>query len=203
MDAFKDRRVVMAVAGGAALLVLLLIVVFLVARGHKKPGAEAGAQARLQLAMDPDAKFNKAQPQRCYVNGQFVGEFPLADCAQKNGVAAKADVGLDASGPVVNAAPGVTPMGPAASAGPAPGASADCLRYGADGWKGGGAPVSLAACVRVLYEGHCARPGEAVFGRWGASTLRLYAGRISISDDGRNWRGVADQDPQSCAIQPG
>src|SRR5206468_8925951 len=52
---------------------------------------------------------------RCFVNGQFVGELPLAVCAQRNGVATGSlDVGLDPSGALAaasNAASsGLTPL---------------------------------------------------------------------------------------------
>ena len=33
--------------------------------------------------------------------------------------------------------------------------------------------MSLNACVQALYAGTCVRPGEALYGRWGETTLRL------------------------------
>ena len=43
---------------------------------------------------------------------------------------------------------------------------------------------------RLLFEGQCVRPGDANYGRWGDTTLRLVPGRIEQSNDNRRFRTV-------------
>ena len=73
----------------------------------------------VQTGRDDDIKLDPKRPLRCFVNGQFVGELPLSDCAQKNGVATGAlDVGLDQSGALAAANAGgahLTPLSPDAN----------------------------------------------------------------------------------------
>ena len=76
----------------------------------------------------------------------------------------------------------------------------DCLRFAGDGWRSAGGALSLNACVHILFEGHCERPGGALYGRWGAQTLRLLPGRVESSPDNRNFRPLADQNPRDCSI---
>ena len=62
-----------------------------------------------------DAKLHPKRPLRCFVDGQFVGELPLAVCAQRNGVATGSlDVGLDPAGALAAATNGagsdITPL---------------------------------------------------------------------------------------------
>ena len=64
---------------------------------------------------DDDAKLDPKRPLRCFVGGQFVGELPLAVCAQRNGVATGAlDVGLDQAGALAAAKRRDTPLTPLA-----------------------------------------------------------------------------------------
>jgi hypothetical protein len=178
--------------------VLALIMAFVGGRhGAKAQGAPTDAtganKPALQLELGkPDPKQNaKTQAVRCFVNGQLVGMTTLNECAQKNGTASQAlDVGLDAPPPGASLTP--PPMRSAAALASQ---TAECLRYGTDGWKGsGGAPLSLGACVRVLFQGQCAHSGEAFYGRWGAQSLRLIPGRVEISDDNRSFRQLVEQD---------
>ena len=169
---------------------------------------------------DDDAKLDPKRPLRCFVNGQFVGELPLAVCAQRNGVATGAlDVGVDQSGALaasngVNA--DITPLPPQQSASAQPvaplappsaptpsdetgqiapaeaqAASADCWRY-AGGWRQLPTPLSLTACVQALYAGRCQRRNEAVYGRWGIDTLRLTDGRVELSPNNRDFHSLID-----------
>ena len=54
--------------------------------------------------------------------------------------------------------------------------------------------MSLNACVQALYSGMCVRPGDAQYGRWGSSTLRLVPGRVEQSGDNVRFRTLAEQD---------
>ena len=56
--------------------------------------------------------------------------------------------------------------------------------------------MSLAACVQALYSGTCVSPGEARYGRWGDSTLRLVPRRVEQSTDNNRFRTLAQQDRQ-------
>ena len=62
-------------------------------RAREAPPASQGG-LMVETGRDDDAKLDPKRPLRCFVNGQFVGELPLAVCAQRNGVATGAlDVG--------------------------------------------------------------------------------------------------------------
>jgi len=226
MNALRDRRIVAAVGGVAALLLALLFAAFLMRGHHKPPATPADAQAAaagLQIEQGAaDSRTAATKPLRCFVGGQFVGMATVADCAGKNGVSAQAlDVGLDpATGqvttpsgtlaPPVQSAPVAAAPDPAdddqrpvaqAAAAPA-GPPGECLRYTPDGWRGAGNGVSLGQCARALFDGRCERAGEAVYGRWGAQTLRLVPGRVEISADNRNFRPLVPQNPQDCSLPP-
>src|SRR6478609_6628424 len=61
------------------------------------PAAEGGLVIDSTTA--EDGKIDPGKPLRCFVQGQFVGELSLTDCARRNGVATDAlDVGLDETG---------------------------------------------------------------------------------------------------------
>jgi hypothetical protein len=201
MNAFSDRRVLIGVGAGIVLLAVVLLAVFF--RGQHGPvvSNQTAEADRLQLQMDkPDPKTApKTQQIRCFVNGQLVGMATLSECAQKNGTASQAlDVGLEAP----PAAPGTaTVTAPTLAAG-LPAASnqtSECLRYGGDGWKGYGSNVGLGACVRVLFQGQCAKSGEAYYGRWGGESLRLIPGRVEISEDNKKFRLLVEQDAD-CSV---
>ncbi len=195
---------------------------------HRREVAVPPPASMLKVEMGKQARLDPEAALRCFVHGQFVGMQTPAECAQKNGVAPGAlDVGLDQSGALA-AGGGDTPLQPlaaglgdgsgaddqtVASTAPAAGAgegddgdraadgqSGDCMRYGASGWSSAGHAVPLNACVRTLFEGRCAEPGQTVFGRWGGQTLRLTPGRIAISGDNRDFRPLAVQDPNDCSI---
>ncbi len=101
MDWLKDWRVLIA-AGGAALAAGLAIAFAVMHLGRSPAGPPPAAQGSGLVVVsgrDDDQKLDPKRPLRCFVNGQFVGEMPLAICAQRNGVAAGAlDVGLDQAG---------------------------------------------------------------------------------------------------------
>jgi hypothetical protein len=101
MSFLTDRRVI-AIGGGALALVAGLAIAWVILkRSHPATEAPPAAQGGLVVVSgrDDDAKLDPKRPLRCFVGGQFVGELPLAECAQRNGVATGAlDVGLDPSG---------------------------------------------------------------------------------------------------------
>lgn len=175
----------------------------------------------VQTGRDDDLKLDPKRPLRCFVNGQFVGQLPLDVCAQRNGVATGAlDVGIDPSGslaasngmganitplppqqpqPVtveaqptgndVIATPGQPPAPPMA---PQP-ALAQCMRFViGEGWRPLPAPMSQSACLQNLFGGRCAEGEEAIYGRWGAQTLRLTERRIENSRNSRDFEVLLD-----------
>jgi hypothetical protein len=100
---FNNRNTVLALGAGLAILAGVVIAILMV--GRNKP-AEAPPADRGQLSVDvaEAPTLDPSRKLRCYVNGQFVGETSLSDCARKNGVSAQSlDVGLDESGALVAA----------------------------------------------------------------------------------------------------
>lgn len=169
-----------------------------------------------------DVKADPAKPLRCFVQGQYVGELSLTECAKRNGVATDAlDVGIDQSGALAaaqQAGPALVPLPPADEAQPPPevdhsgvpddtdpalpvAADDSCWRYGGARWRKISGDSDLDACVQTLYAGRCERPGGASYGRWGGQTLRLVEGRVEISDDNRNFRPLTPQAPD-CSVAP-
>ena len=217
-----DNRIILA--GGAVLAVVAAVVLALIFGGGRRqeptelpPAAMGGLN--IDLAEAPS--LEPTRQLRCFVDGQFVGLATLADCAQRNGLATDAlDVGLDETGalaaaPTASFAPPPTlPMdtpsdramaepavvetdraGPAAA--PAP-AGSPCLRYTGSEWRTVSGATSQAACVKALYDGYCVqRPGDAQYGRWGDTTLRLVPRRVEQSNDNNRFRVLAEQD-RSC-----
>lgn len=182
------------------------------------PASEAG------LVIDStaeDGKIDPGKPLRCFVQGQFVGERSLTDCARRNGVATDAlDVGLDETGalaaaqaagvqliplpPADETAPPQTEesaLPPADPETPAPEAAPTniCWRHGGGRWRRAAETGDLNACVQLLFAGRCERPGGVTYGRFGAQTLRLVAGKVEISDDNRTFRTLAPQAPD-CSL---
>jgi hypothetical protein len=122
------------------------------------------------------------------------------------------DVGLDSTGSLVAAptasfapppeVPAVTLAetpsagqgGDAGAARPATGSGTACLRHTGSEWRQVSGDMSLAACVQALYSGTCVRPGEANYGRWGDTTLRLVPRRVEQSTDNNRFRTLAQQD---------
>lgn len=184
------------------------------------PAAEGG------LVIDSTAEDNKidpGKPLRCFVQGQFVGELSLTDCARRNGVATDAlDVGLDETGalaaaqaagaqliplpPMEEDEPPATeesslPPADPEAAEPVAAPPGTCWRHGGGRWRRVAEAGDLNACVQTLFAGRCERPGGATYGRFGQQTLRLVAGKVEISDDNRAFRTLAPQAPD-CSLPP-
>lgn len=213
----RDNRILIAI--GAAIAVLAAVVIALVVSGGRDPNPEPPPAAQGGLTVDvADAPaLDSTRELRCYVDGQFVGMATLADCARRNGLATDAlDVGVDATGALVAAptaafapppsAPPVeleTAPAPIESTQPAqpnpqPAAAGNqCLRYTGSEWRMLASNLSLNACVQALYAGTCVRPGEAQYGSWGETTLRLVPRRVEQSPDNNRFRTLAEQD-RSC-----
>lgn len=215
MSAFQDRRVVLAVAGGAALLLAVLATAFVLGARRERPAPADPARTGLQVTMGATGggRLDPKAPLRCFVDGRFVGEASLAECARRNGVTAgRMDVGVDASGAVAAAgegqaglaaplpeAPAEAPVRAEAAPSPAP-VGKECLRYAGGGWRPAGAGLSLRGCVRALYEGRCVRAGDALYGRYGTQTLRLVPGRVEVSPDNRDFSTLATADAEACTL---
>src|SRR5580698_2666206 len=181
MSWLTDRRVIV-IGGGAFALVAGLAIAWMVFSHSQKPTAPPpAAQGGLTVVSGrpDDAKLDPKRPLRCFVGGQFVGELPLAVCAQRNGVATGAlDVGLDQAGALAatngaaNAmltplpqAPSQSP--PLAETGPpddgedvqspqtptVAAAGQACWRFGGAGWRQLPAPMGLQQCVQALFAG--------------------------------------------------
>ena len=213
----KDNRTVLIVGGGLA--VVAAVAAALVFSGGRDRPTEAppASQGGLTIDLAEAPTLEPARELRCFVDGQFVGQATLADCAKRNGVATSAlDVGLDATGalaaaptaafapppelpaePVVEVAPvDETTSSSEQSSRPAPtGTTATaCMRHTGSEWRSIGNGMSLGACVQALYAGTCVRPGEAQYGRWGDTTLRLVPRRVEQSNDNTRFRTLAQQD---------
>lgn len=212
----KDNRILIAI-GAAAAVVIAVIVGLLMTRGGDEPAAPPpAAQGGLTVAVADAPGLDSTRELRCYVNGQFVGMATLTDCARRNGLATDAlDVGIDATGALVAAPtasltpppsappveltetqPEVAPVEstqPAQSTQPVA-AGSQCLRYTGSDWRTLSSGMTLNQCVQALYAGTCVRPGEAQYGRWGETTLRLVPRRVEQSPDNNRFRLLADQD---------
>ncbi len=186
----------------ASLIALsLMIVLFaLFLSGHT--GAKGGADKKPTdlAAATPSATPAPARtsPQvRCYINGALAGQTSFADCAAKGGTASQIDPTV---APLTTPVPEATPVSPHPATSEAAAETAECLRFSPEGWRGGGAAISLSACVRVLFAGKCVATGQAEYGRWGEKTLRLLPGKVEISNDNANFRTLIDQDAKDCAF---
>ncbi|MGO4687801.1 hypothetical protein [Brevundimonas sp. 2YAF1] len=210
----KDNRTVLIVGGGLA-VVAAVAAALVFSGGRGKPTEPPPAsQGGLTIDLAEAPSLEPARELRCFVNGQFVGQATLADCAQRNGVATSAlDVGLDATGALAAAPtaafapPPQLPANPAVepaptdhgtevveSGRPAPAAATACLRHTGSEWRSIGNGMSMGACVQALYAGTCLRPGEAEYGRWGDTSLRLVPRRVEQSSDNSRFRTLAQQD---------
>jgi hypothetical protein len=212
----KDQRIVLAL--GAVAAIVLAVAIALVTGGKDKhPPASPASHSGLQVSVNEAPALNQARPLRCFVNGQFVGMLSLNQCAQKNGVSAQSlDVGVDANGamtaaptaslapppvpPIASEAPAAQPQPPiatpetgappAADQGP-PGA---CLRFAGGEWRTISDGMTQGACLKALFAGKCVRPGEADYGHWGDTTVRLiFPSQVQISTDNHNFRTLYDQ----------
>ncbi|MFK0298913.1 hypothetical protein ACIQTU_06800 [Brevundimonas sp. NPDC090276] len=214
----KDNRTVLIVGGGLAVVAAVAAALVFSAGRDKPTEAPPASQGGLTIDLAEAPTLEPARELRCFVDGQFVGQATLADCAKRNGVATSAlDVGLDATGalaaaptaafapppelpaePTVTVTPdeGASPAEPNRQA-PATVSATACLRHTGSEWRSIGNGMSLGACVQALYAGTCVRPGEAQYGRWGDTTLRLVPRRVEQSTDNTRFRTLAQQD-RSC-----
>lgn len=211
MEAEGARRTGLLVGGGA--LVALLaggLIAWMLVSGHRGEPAPPPPASKGGLVID-EAKMGEARPVapakplRCFVAGQYVGDFTLAECAKRNGVATdQLDVGVDKTGALAAAQQGgsvVAPLPPPAAAKPeaAPAESTlagplgECWRYGEGAWRRLPNDMALPACVETLFAGRCEKPGQALYGRWAQQTLRLVPGKVEISSDNRSFRTLAEQ----------
>ena len=215
------RRTVFALGGAVlALAAGLGIGWTLLSDGHgsQPPPASQGGLV-IDTSGEDVGRIDPAKPLRCFVQGKFVGQFTLTDCARQNGVATDAlDVGIDQTGALaatqtagqvltplpppkqitrLSPAPGVTVSSGAAGAPP----PAICWRYGDGRWRRLPGDMGLDACVQTLFAGRCEKAGGAAYGRWGQQTLRLVPGRVEISDDNRSFRSLVTQG-SDCSLPP-
>jgi len=218
-----DKRWLWLMVGAVAAVAIGIAVALGLSSGHKddKPMNDQPTGLTFNVA-DPKPTFDPKKPLRCYVNGAYVGDLTLADCAKKNGVAAQAlDVGQDDAGNMTAAPTGsLTPVpGAPASAPvsdaqpqtnggeivpktePAPASTpvAACLRYNSNSWNRLADNITLGQCAVLLYDGRCVAPGQASYGRWGGKTLRLVPHRVEQSDDNTTFRPLVDQG-QGCSV---
>jgi hypothetical protein len=184
------------------------------------PAPPPAAQGGLTVDVADAPELNTTRELRCYVDGQFVGMATLVYCARRNGLATDAlDVGVDETGALVAAptasfAPPPTAPGDLAQLGAEPAQpdpmepaqvpsqtqaapGAQCLRHTGADWRAVSSNMSLNACVQALYSGTCVRPGDALYGRWGNTTLRLVPRRVEQSPDNNRFRTLVEQD-RSC-----
>ena len=214
----KDNRVIIAVGAGLVIIAAVVLALIFTGGGDKAPEAPPAAKGGLTVDLADAPTLEPTRELRCFVEGRFVGMATLADCAQRNGLATDAlDVGIDETGALAAAptaafapppelppvelaeadpAPRVEP-GPSAPSIPAPAPAvggAPCLRHTGSDWRVLSSGMSLNACVQALYAGTCVRPGDAQYGRWGDTTLRLVPRRVEQSGDNSRFRTLAEQD---------
>jgi len=220
----------MVVAGAGLALVAGLALAWLVfSRSQKPVQPPPASQGGLTVVSgrDDDVKLDPKRPLRCFVGGQFVGELPLAVCAQRNGVATGSlDVGLDQAGALAatnGAGATLTPLTqqpaqslptvettPPDQSGdlPPPQVQASaaggqaCWRFGGAGWRELPGPMALQQCVQAVFAGRCPSSDDAFYGRWGDQTLRVSEGRVEISPNNRDYAPLVDPWPP-CQTAPG
>jgi hypothetical protein len=212
----NDNRVIIAIGAGLVIIAAVVLALIFTGGGDKTPEAPPAAKGGLTVDLADAPSLEPTRELRCFVDGQFVGMATLADCAQRNGLATDAlDVGIDETGALAAAPtaafappPELPPVeiaeadpmpspepGAAAPSSPAPAPSgAQCLRHSGSDWRVLSSGMSLNACVQALYAGTCVRPGDAQYGRWGDTTLRLVPRRVEQSGDNSRFRTLAEQD---------
>ncbi|GLK47905.1 hypothetical protein GCM10017620_08780 [Brevundimonas intermedia] len=212
----NDNRVIIAIGAGLVIIAAVVLALIFTGGGDKTPEAPPAAKGGLTVDLADAPSLEPTRELRCFVDGQFVGMATLADCAQRNGLATDAlDVGIDETGAlaaaptaafapppelpsieIAEADPMPSPEpGAAAPSSPAPAPSgAQCLRHSGSDWRVLSSGMSLNACVQALYAGTCVRPGDAQYGRWGDTTLRLVPRRVEQSGDNSRFRTLAEQD---------
>lgn len=210
----QDNRILIAIGAGIA-IVAAVVAALLFSGGRDAPATPPpAAQGGLTIDVADAPGLDSERELRCFVNGQFVGMANLADCARQNGLATEAmDVGIDQSGqaaafvlpagpppvetilpledvepyPVESTEPGRNPTEPVR-------AGSACLRHTGSDWRSLSGNMSLNACVQALYAGTCVRPGDAQYGRWGDTTLRLVSRRVEQSADNSRFSTLVEQD---------
>ena len=212
----KDNRVIIAVGAGLVIVVAVVLALIFTSGGDKTPEAPPASKGGLTVDLADAPSLEPTRELKCFVDGQFVGLATLADCARRNGLATDAlDVGLDETGalaaaptaafapppelpaePAVEVAPVDEAASPSEPSRPAPASAAAtaCMRHTGSEWRSIGNGMSMGACVQALYAGTCVRPGEAQYGRWGDTTLRLVPRRVEQSNDNTRFRTLAQQD---------
>lgn len=210
-----NNRTILAVGAGVAILAAIILALIF-GRGDPSPEAPLAAKGGLTVDVAEAPTLEPTRELRCFVDGQFVGMATLSDCARRNGLATEAlDVGLDETGalaaaptaafappptlptPVAVLPPEPTAATPTPSVQPAQQGGSACLRHTGSDWRSLSNNMSLNACVQALYAGTCVRPGDAQYGRWGETTLRLVPRRVEQSSDNVRFRTLAEQD-RSC-----
>lgn len=211
----QDNRLLIAIGAGLAVVAaVVLALVFSGGRG-RDAGPPPAAQGGLTVDVADAPELSTTRELRCFVNGRFMGMATLTDCARRNGVATDAlDVGIDETGALAAAPtaafapPPSLPPVELTEAEPAPAieqnppaqpsvqtaSGSPCLRYTGSDWRSLSSSMSLNACVQALYAGTCVRPGEALYGRWGETTLRLVPRRVEQSPDNHRFRTLVEQD---------
>jgi len=219
-------RLQFALWGAVAALAAGALIALGIVRAHRGEATPPPPASQGGLVIDPSGaglgRIDAAKPLRCFVDGRYVGDLTLKDCAQRNGVTTDAlDVGLDVSGALAAGQPGaatVTPLPPAASqAVPATAAggvavpaaatasaqaSGECWRYADNRWRKLPSETTLNGCAQALFAGRCENPGGASYGRWAQQTIRLVPGRVEISADNHSFRTLAEQGA-GCSIPAG
>ncbi len=215
----NNQRLVLALGAGAAVLAGVIFAIVALGKPAKPASHEASPQVQVSMK-DAAPNLDPAAKVPCFVDGKPAGNFTVAECAKKNGVDVKAmDLGLDDTGAWVavptasnapppalppltpQAGPAVAPVAgaPAArptEAVPAPAGGGDraaCLRFTGSEWRQVTDNVTQGACIQALFAGRCVRAGEAEYGRWGTTTLRLVPGKVEQAPDNKTFRTVAEQ----------
>lgn len=215
----QDNRIILAIGAGVAVIAAIVLALIFGGSRERPDTPPPASQGGLTVDVSDAPTISETRQLRCFVDGQMVGMATLADCARRNGLATDAlDVGVDQSGelaaftpppgppplvetqqPVDTPAvqPNPVPVPASRPVEPAPPQGSACLRYTSNGWRQVSASSGLNACVQALYSGACVRPGDAQYGRWGETTLRLVPGRVEQSADNHTFRTLTRQD-RSC-----
>lgn len=215
----NDTRVFLIAGGGAAIVVAVALALWF-GRGAAPTEAPPASKGGLTVDVAEAPSLESTRELRCFVAGRFVGMATLTQCAERNGLATDAlDVGIDETGalaaaPTASLAPPPTEpiemveaeplpdLPPATDAGqPVAAPGETCLRHVGGDWRQVSGSMSLSACVQALYSGTCVRPGDALYGRWGNTTLRLVPGRVERSENNADFRTLVEQD-RRCNLGP-
>lgn len=228
MKSSDQKRTQVIIIGCVIALGLALVMAMVLSANHKNEPLMNTAPTGLQVQVGEAPSVAMQKSLRCFVKGEFVGQFSLAECAKKNGVAAQSlDVGLDDNGqptaaPTASLAPPpvrpiADPVNDTMANGDVEGSQTEevipkitstakgplgaCLRFLGGEWHQLKSAVTVGQCVQILYDTRCERPGSAAYGRWSNQTLRLVPGRVEISDDNENFRTFIEQG-KGCSVAP-